>query len=474
VFDRPPHFHALRFPVRIELWFVLVGLLMGLQREWLPFGYVFEWIAVVFISVLVHELGHAYAFRRIGQEPRIALTGFGGLTYGSAPFGTRTQDVVTSLAGPLTGIVVLGIPAYLLSKQLDFGDPLFLRVLVRDFYWVSFIWSFVNLVPVLPLDGGHVVQAVWGRPVARRVSVVAALAMVFFLVSRDYSYGIFLFLILGGLSAYEIYRERKSSFGPSVAVLPPSPGQYGGGYGGGDYDDAPRRRRGPKPQKPMSARKARKRAHLQVVPDSPAELSSVEGPVPVGLEQVETVGWRAVRDGDVATARRALAKAPPGRTVDPFLKPSVDLLDGDSALAVAGFADAYRSKPEGPSSLLPATLLGKYGQAVAVADALLAEPTPAVAFAVGGLQGHLHYAGYWVASATVGERLHDSAATNKAQVAFEIACAWSRAERPDLALAWVGRAIDDGFTAGSVLDGEADLAAARNDPAWVEVRARLS
>jgi Zn-dependent protease len=474
VFDRPPHFHALRFPVRIELWFVLVAVLMGLQREWLPFGYVFEWMAVVFVSVLVHEMGHAFAFRRFAQEPRIALTGFGGLTYGSAPFRSRTEDVITSLAGPLTGIVVLGLPALALSRFVEPSDGLLLWYTVRDLYWVSFIWSFVNLVPVLPLDGGHVVQAVWGRPLARRVSVVAALAMVAFLLSRDYSYGIFLFLILGGLSAYEIYRERKATVGPSVAVLPPSPGEFGGGYGGGDYADAPRRRRGPKPTKPMSARKAKKRAHLQVVPDSPAELSSVEGPVPVGLEQVETVGWRAVRDGDVATARRALAKAPPGRTVDPFLKPSVDLLDGDAAVAVAGFVEAYRSKPEGPSSLLPATLIGKYGQAVAVTDALLAEPTPAVAFAVGGLQGHLHYAGYWVASANVGERLHEKASTNQAQVAFEIACAWSRAERTDLALAWVGRAIDDGFTAGSVLDGEADLAAARADPAWVEVRARLS
>ncbi len=86
----------------------------------------------------------------------------------------------------------------------------------------------------------------------------------------------------------------------------------------------------------------------------------------------------------------------------------------------------------------------------------------------------MHYAGQFVASANVGERLHADARANRAQVAFEVACSWSRAGRPDRALSWVGQAIDDGFTAGSLLDAEADLAETRADPAWVStVRARL-
>ena len=476
MFDRPPHFHFLRFPVRVELWFFVIVVLMGLRREWLPFGYVFEWMAVVFVSILVHEVGHALAFRRFEQEPRVALTGMGGLTYGSAPFRSRREDVITSLAGPLTGFVLLGVPAWLVDQQLDFSDSEFLETVVHDFYFVSFIWSLVNLLPVLPLDGGHIVQAVWGRSRARRVSVVAALVVVWFLINYGYSYGVLLFLILGGLSAYEIWNERRSRGVSRVAVLPPSPGEWGGGYGGGNYGDAPSRPRGPKPRKPprpMSSRKAKRRAHLQAVPDSPAALSSVEGPVPVGLEQVETVGWRAVRDGDVPTARRALAKAPPGRSVDPFLEPCVDLLAGDDSVAVEGFVAAYLAKPEGPAGLLPATLLGKHGQAVAVAERLLGADGGAAAFATSGLQGHLHYAGYFVPSATVGERLHDDERANNAQVAFEVACSWSRADRADLALAWVNRAIDDGFTAGSVLDGEQDLSELRADPGWPAVRARL-
>lgn len=488
VFDREPHFHVLRFPVRIELWFFLIAFLFGLQRDWLPGTYIFEWMAVVFVSILVHEVGHALAFRHFSQEPRVVLTGMGGLTYGSAPFQSRREDIITSLAGPLTGLVVLGLPAFFLKQGLDFESSRFVAVTIRDLYLVSFIWSFVNLAPVLPLDGGHVVQALFGRPAARRVSVVAGIALAIYLSSAGYGFGPFFFLILSVLSAIEIWFEYKAGSTPRVAVLPPSPGEWGGGYGGGDYGAAPtgrRRPKGQKPSKPLSNRKAKQRAHLTVVPDSPAELNVVEGPVPVGLEQIETVGWRAVRDGDVPVARRALAKVPDGAAVDPFLRPSVDLLAGDDAIAVDGFVAAYTAKPGGPTGLLPATLLGKQGQAVAVAERLLAGGSgaadaasagadAAIAFAVGGLQGHLHYAGQFVSSANVGERLHHDARANKAQVAFEVACSWSRAGRTDRALEWVGRAIDDGFTAGSVLDGEKDLADTRAEPAWPSVRARLS
>lgn len=478
VFHGEPHFHVLRFPVRVQGWFFLIAVLFGLRRDWLPAGYLLEWVAVLFVAVLVHELGHAVAFRRYAQEPRVVLTGMGGLTYGSAPFRTRREDIITSLAGPLTGLVVLGLPAYLLRQALDLDSSRLLSQVVHDLYFVSFIWSLINLAPVLPLDGGHVVQALWGKVAARRVSVVAAIAIAIYLFDAGYDFGPFFFLVLALFSGIEIWFESRAGSGPRVAFLPPSPGEWGGGYGGGDYGDhgpGSGRRRGRRGRagRPMSSRRARKRAHLAVVPDSPAELDIVEGPVPVGLEQIETVGWRAVRDGDVPVARRALAKVPEGAEVDPFLRPSVDLLAGDEEAAVDGFVAAYTARPGGPTGLLPATLLGRHGKAVVVAERVLATDGPGVAFAVGGLQGHLHYAGQYVASANVGERLHADARANRAQVAFEVACSWSRAGRTDRALAWVGQAIDDGFTAGSVLDGEADLADTRAEPGWSAVRSRL-
>ena len=128
VFGRPPHFHALRVPVRVELWFFVITVLMAINRTYLPFSYVFEWIAVVFVSILVHELGHAMAFRRLGQEPQVLLTGMGGLTYGSAPF--RPGATTSSPASPARSPASCSSASRPGSshQQLDVTDSRLLRV----------------------------------------------------------------------------------------------------------------------------------------------------------------------------------------------------------------------------------------------------------------------------------------------------------------------------------------------------------
>ena len=51
-----------------------------------------------------------------------------------------------------------------------------------------------------------------------------------------------------------------------------------------------------------------------------------------------------------------------------------------------------------------------------------------------------------------------------AQTAFEVACSWARAGQPDEALRWVEAAVDAGFRAPGLLDGEPDLAPVRALP----------
>ncbi len=189
------------FPVEISPWFFVV-VLFGLDYLRIGIAYFVMYIAVLFFSVLVHELGHAFAMRRYGQEPRISLQGYIGLTYGSAPFRSRREDILTSLAGPFTQILLLGVPAWLAYRNLDLRDPL-LAFSVYILYFVSFIWGFVNLLPILPLDGGHVAQALWGRPLARRISVVTAVVALVYVVSRGYPIWL-IFLLLGAFNAYEV------------------------------------------------------------------------------------------------------------------------------------------------------------------------------------------------------------------------------------------------------------------------------
>src|SRR5262245_16689597 len=79
-------------------------------------------IFVVFVSILVHELGHALMMRRYGREAHIVLYLMGGLAIegGGSSFGsfggfrsrgsrTTTEQVMISAAGPGAGYVLAGV-----------------------------------------------------------------------------------------------------------------------------------------------------------------------------------------------------------------------------------------------------------------------------------------------------------------------------------------------------------------------------
>lgn len=64
------------------------------------------WAAVVLISVLAHELGHASVMRIFGFEPSIELHALGGSTHWGPAMPTARQRFWVSLAGPTAGLAV--------------------------------------------------------------------------------------------------------------------------------------------------------------------------------------------------------------------------------------------------------------------------------------------------------------------------------------------------------------------------------
>jgi hypothetical protein len=189
------------------------------------------------------------------------------------------------------------------------------------------------------------------------------------------------------------------------------------------------------------------------------------------LAQSETQGWNALRRGEGARAQSLIERA--GDGVNPFLRASVALLVGPPEMADDLFEAAYKAEPGGPPNLVPATLLADQGRAAAVAERLV-KAGPVGVDAAGGLQTHLHYAERFPAAAEVGELVYQARPRSPAQTAFEVACSWARAGNAEIALRWVGVAVDAGFRAPGLLDGEPDLAPVRALPGWAAVRARLS
>lgn len=167
---RVAEFNLGSVPVRIEFPFLLVAVLTGARAGSVLL--LLAWVVVVFVSILIHELGHAFAGRAYGGQVRILLHGMGGLTYRTGRYLTDVEDIVVSLAGSITQIVVLGLPALFLLRT-DAINSFTLHAIVSDVAWVSFGWAIINLLPLLPFDGGNIAVTL-----LRRVNGIDAVRVV--------------------------------------------------------------------------------------------------------------------------------------------------------------------------------------------------------------------------------------------------------------------------------------------------------
>jgi Zn-dependent protease len=140
------------FPVVVEPTFFLAPLVAFRTQAWMAFA----WIALIFASVLVHELGHALAARRFGARASIRLYGLGGLTTHST-LPQKRQRLLVALAGSAAGF----LPA-LLALALQRLLPPAAAPVLQPIFLVNFAWGVINLLPVPPLDGGHVLEELLG------------------------------------------------------------------------------------------------------------------------------------------------------------------------------------------------------------------------------------------------------------------------------------------------------------------------
>lgn len=242
----PPTRYDLRFsvgdiPVRVHPLFWLIALLLGSTGA---LATIPIWILVVFASILIHELGHALAFRFYGIRSQIVLHAMGGLTIPEAsPWGTGwanvspspKQEIVISLAGPFAGFTfailvmvavtvsggslltsrLFGILPLPLTAVMPFGGNL-LSIFLTMLLFVNVFWGIFNLLPVFPLDGGQVTRNVliqydpWdGARKSLWVSVIAGgvIALAGLLIMRSI-YIAFLF----GLLAFQSYQSLQSRY----------------------------------------------------------------------------------------------------------------------------------------------------------------------------------------------------------------------------------------------------------------------
>ena len=223
-------FSLLGIPVRVHPGFWVVGCLLGWTEGRLDL--VFVWLICLFVSILVHEFGHALSARHFGWPPTVTLYYFGGLANFQPGWGyTRGRAMWISFAGPLAGFILcaLVVAVDFLMTQGVTGERPWLPMLLRrwvygmplesnlDFallqlQFVNLVWGVFNLLPVYPLDGGQICfeymngrSSTLGRMRTHQVgTAAAALGACFFIWIHAYMGG----LMFASL-AYENYRSAE-------------------------------------------------------------------------------------------------------------------------------------------------------------------------------------------------------------------------------------------------------------------------
>jgi Zn-dependent protease len=213
------HFRVFGFPVRVSPFFWLTTVLMGIGwrgEKTAPIELVL-WIVVVFVSILVHELGHALVQRHFGGRPWIVLQGLGGLAICNDCDRSPRSQILISLAGPTAGFTLAAlvmalvrlsghpilvsfngeVPWDKLGVDAVHGMPILRALIVRapfhsesaerlvhNMLFVNIVWGLVNLLPVYPLDGGRVARELCtlknprrGIALSLQISIVAAVGM---------------------------------------------------------------------------------------------------------------------------------------------------------------------------------------------------------------------------------------------------------------------------------------------------------
>ena len=217
------------------------------RKEWLDALVSAATLLVVFVFVLLHELGHSFMARRFGvRVSRILLLPIGGMAeFDSIPRQPKSE-ILIALAGPavnfaLIGVFLLFVP-YPHWKEL-MESPLTLKTAAQLILLLNTIMGLFNLFPVFPMDGGRVFRALlarrlsysratfWAATLGKILSVIAAGVALFCLERPHYMTAVlFAFIFVAGEIEYRAvkrqdadvlrWREIEARFAPKPAEPP--------------------------------------------------------------------------------------------------------------------------------------------------------------------------------------------------------------------------------------------------------------
>ncbi|PYJ46749.1 MAG: site-2 protease family protein [Verrucomicrobia bacterium] len=177
-----PIFRVAGIQLRIHVTFLLL-------IAWLAFGYYAQggsvaaasrviFVLLLFLCVVLHEFGHAFAAKAFGiNTPDITLLPIGGVARLERMPEEPLQELVIAVAGPMVNVVIaLGL--FVAGGSQAFFNPSTIEggSLVAQLMTINILLLLFNLLPAFPMDGGRVLRALLAtRMTYARATQVAAL-----------------------------------------------------------------------------------------------------------------------------------------------------------------------------------------------------------------------------------------------------------------------------------------------------------
>lgn len=449
-------FRVTGIPVTIHASFLLVIGFLGLGVGGLD--RLLVWVAVAMAAVLLHELGHGLVGRLAGLQPRIDLAGFGGVTSWSVDREGRSRgglgrgwSLAISLAGPGIGFVggfvalALGAPCCRIPEGADLAG-----FAAGVWLFASFGWGFLNLLPILPLDGGQALRELLPGTPAQRLQRAAVVGAVVGAALASWALAggrAFLALLAGWITWSNIQqiRQARERSGPGMADLAAAQEAAHAGDLAGAIERATTVARSEAPERVRQAALMLLVRALHTVGDHGQAYRLVTDPRRDVMLPTALVG-------------ATIAAHPDHRTVD---------------TVVRGWAARSRDRE---ARGLAAVVLAEHGHHDEVRTLLegsnqRTEPAVDAPVAV-AVQTAAHRDGAYATAAALGWNLvaGDDAALRSPVLAYNTACSLARAGRPDDAVHALSIALRLGFADLDLLVDDEDLATLHDHPAWPQLR----
>jgi Zn-dependent protease len=208
-------FSLLGIPVRVHPLFWLISAVMGWDRD---LNLTLIWIACVFVSILVHEMGHALVARGFGWPPQVVLHAMGGFATFTPTWGySMERSIAVSFAGPGAGFVLYGVVEAVLKLLTASGTTLngYTAVTFAYLEFINLWWGLVNLLPVYPLDGGQISRELFGHWQGHRglasslqLSIITAIGVALYAYSKGDEYVAVMFGVFAVYSYQSLTQEH--------------------------------------------------------------------------------------------------------------------------------------------------------------------------------------------------------------------------------------------------------------------------